>query len=205
MLPYFVINHTPIVARKKLNDLKSYSANYSMNEQTIFTPHMPEVDPRLDIERVFERARKSAAALHPDEEGIYHKKAIIVTPGRLLVEKSAPLARDIPAEMLNRLIKLAPPEPPLAMAVITYTLLEALQRDMRKAIPFIDHLLGFSALGHSVWAFEGHPDALQAGCRSADLLLVDSAMLPFLDELTGWQGQALAVMRGREIKLISRL
>jgi len=175
-----------------------------MDDKTIFTPHMPEVDSRPDIEQIFKRARKSAAAFQPDDEGIYHREVIIITPGRLLVGKVAPLARDIPSAMRDRLIGLAPPEPPLAIAVIAYTYLEALKRDMRLAIPFIDHLLGFAALGHSVWIFEGHPGALRAGCRGADLLLVDSAMLPFLDEMPDWQLLALETMRSREIKLVSR-
>jgi hypothetical protein len=176
-----------------------------MNDHAIFTPHMPEVDARPDIEQVFERARKSATAVHPDEDGLYHREVIIVTPGRLLVEKKAPLARDIPSAMRDRLIALAPPEPPLAMAAIAYTYFEALKKDIRSAIPFIDHLLGFAALGHSVWIFEGHRSAISAGCRGADMLLVDSAMLPFLEEMPDWQQQALEAMRGREIKLISRV
>jgi hypothetical protein len=35
-------------------------------------------------------------------------------------------------------------------------------------------------IGHSVWIFEGHPSALAAGCKGADLLIVDDAMVPHL-------------------------
>jgi hypothetical protein len=66
--------------------------------------------------------------------------------------------------------------------VITYTYLEALKKDILQAIPFFGFLLGFAAIGHRVWVFEGHSSALQAGCREADLLIVDGGILPFLGD-----------------------
>jgi len=56
-----------------------------------------------------------------------------------------------------------------------------------------------------VWVFEGHPSALAQGCRDADLLLVDSGMLPELERNPDWQATAEQVMRTPDIKLVSRL
>lgn len=166
---------------------------------------MPEVDVRPNLGGIFNRARAAAAELNLDEIGRAHNQIIIVTPGRLLIAKDCPLAEDIPVEQLALLGELVPPDPQIQIAAIAYTYLEALKNDMRRAIPFIDFLLGFGALGHTVWLFEGHPSALSAGCRDADLLLVDEAMASILDqEEPDWRAQALDVMRGKTIKLIAR-
>jgi hypothetical protein len=53
-----------------------------------------------------------------------------------------------------------------------------------------------------VWIFEGHPSALQAGCRDADVLIVDSAMLPVLQ--TDWQDVAAAAMRNANLLVHDR-
>jgi hypothetical protein len=170
----------------------------------MFYPHMPEVYIHKDIESVFKRARTAAAEPTQGEDGIYRRQIIIVTPGRLLIGKDCPLAAELSPEQLAVLEKLVPRKPTLQICAIAYTLLEALKTDMRRAIPFIDYLLGFAALGHTVWAFEGHAGALSAGCRDADLLLVDSGMLPELEKNQDWREQALSAMRGQDIKLISR-
>jgi hypothetical protein len=170
----------------------------------IFTPHMPEVDIRPDIESVFTKARKAADESREDEEGLYHRQVIIVTPGRLLISKICPLPSEIPADELSRLISLIPPQPPQNISAISYTFLEALKRDVLQAIPFFGYLLGFAAIGHRVWVFEGHSSATQAGCREADILLVDGGMLPYIRATKDWRTTALKVMRGKEIKIITR-
>ena len=175
-----------------------------MNGNDLFDPHMPEVYIHKDIESVFKRARAAAADPAQGDDGIYRRQIIIVTPGRLLIGKDCPLAAEMAPEQLAVLEKLVPRKPTLHICAIAYTLLEALKKDMRQAIPFIDYLLGFAAIGHTVWVFEGHTDALAAGCRDADLLLVDSGMLPELEKNRDWREQALSAMRGEDIKLVSR-
>ena len=171
---------------------------------TLFTPHMPEVDIRPDIESVFTKARKAADDSREDEDGLYHRQVIIVTPGRLLISKICPLPSEIPLDELSRLSELIPPQPSRNIAVIAFSYLEAIKTDMLQAIPFFGYLLGFAALGHKVWVFEGHPSALSAGCRDADILLVDGGMLPYLEENSEWRAAALNVMRGKDIKVIAR-
>jgi len=62
--------------------------------------------------------------------------------------------------------------------------------------------MGFACIGHAVWIFEGHPTALNAGCRESDLLIVDSGMLPFLSK--DWIQVAQNVMCNKEIYLHDR-
>lgn len=176
-----------------------------MSDAELFTPHIPEVDIRPEIGTIFDRARAAASELHINSDGIQHHQVIIVTPGRLLIGKECPLAKDIPVEQLALLGELVPPQPRVNIVVIAYTHIDALKADIRRAIPFFDFLLGFAALGHSIWVFEGHSSALEAGCREADLLLVDSRIRIFLDaQNLDWQKQALTSMRGDVIKFIAQ-
>lgn len=173
-----------------------------MTQAAIFTVHMPDVDVRGDIEAVFNQARAAAEQAEPDEDGLLRRQVIIITPGRLLISKQCPILNEIKKTEVDRLAQLIPSHPVRRIAVIAYTLLDALKVDIRQAIPFFDYLLGFGMLGHCVWVFEGHQSALTAGCRDADVLLVDDAMLPYLHP--DWRMTALRTMRGSEIRLIAR-
>lgn len=170
----------------------------------LFIPHIPEVDIRPDIESVFSKARAAAEESREDSDGLFHRQVIIVTPGRLLISKACPLPSEIPADESSRLTSLIPPRPPKNISVISYTYLEALKKDILQAIPFFGFLLGFAAFGHRVWIFEGHPSALQAGCRGADMLIIDGGILPFLGDDLVWRNKTLDVMREKEIKIIPR-
>jgi hypothetical protein len=74
--------------------------------------------------------------------------------------------------------------------------------DVDKAIPFFGLLMALSYLGHAVWIFEGHASALEAGCREADALIVDSALIPVL--AGEWQEKVRAVMRSPNILVHDR-
>jgi len=175
-----------------------------MTEKNLFIPHMPEVDLRPNLAAIFDSARAAADEITLDEIGQAFHQIIIVTPGRLLISKECPLLENIPLDLLAILEELVPSQPTVDIAVIAYTFLEALKTDMRRAIPFIDFLIGFGAIGHRVWVFEGHSSALAAGCKNADLLLVDEKMAQILDrDNADWRVHARAVMRGETIKLIT--
>jgi hypothetical protein len=72
-----------------------------------------------------------------------------------------------------------------------------------QAIPFFGLLMGLATIGHSVWIFNGGADVLEAGCREADVLIVDSACLTTLSP--DWQGTAARVMRNPEILVHDRV
>lgn len=88
------------------------------------------------------------------------------------------------------------------VAAIAYTELNSLRADISKAIPFFGFLLGFAYIGHAVWVFEGHPSALAAGCRDADVLIVDGGMVPHLQE--DWVTVASGAMKRAEIYVHDR-
>jgi len=70
--------------------------------------------------------------------------------------------------------------------------------DAGRAVPFFGLLMGLATSGHSVWIFDGSlAAALAAGCREADLAIVDSARLETLPE--SWQSLVAAVIRTPQI------
>jgi hypothetical protein len=143
-------------------------------------PFMPDVDTRVNASGVFARAR-TAAAQTEDGRGI-----ALVTPARSVFvlpvpPRSAAMDAKVPA------LPGIPADRSLAIAVIapTGTLcpLDGRAPELEaagKAIPFMGFLIAFGYAGHKLWIFEGHPAALAEGLEGADILLIDSAMLPLL-------------------------
>jgi hypothetical protein len=70
------------------------------------------------------------------------------------------------------------------------------------AIPFFGLLMGFATIGHRVWIFQAAANLLGAGCREADVLIVDSASVPALPG--DWQVEAKKVMRVPQILVHDR-
>jgi hypothetical protein len=174
--------------------------------QDVFQPRMPEVEvPGPDeIEAIFNTIRKTASG----EKTLSGTQAddqrflVLLTPRRMLMQVHCPPAGSIPPSEVEPMEKMLPAAMKRNVAVIAYTEIKALQADISKAIPFVGLLLGFAYIGHAVWVFEGHPSALAAGCRDADILLVDGGMLPYLPE--DWPDAAAGVMRHREIYVHDR-
>jgi hypothetical protein len=88
------------------------------------------------------------------------------------------------------------------VAAIAFTQLDGLMKDASKPIPFLGILLGLAYIGHAVWVFEGHRSALAAGCRDADVLIVDGAMVPHLQ--SDWVAVASSAMKRPEIYVHDR-
>ena len=139
---------------------------------------MPQVDQPPDIGKVFDQARKAAGESISERDS--SRQVVLVTPGRMLMLKPCPPPGSMPQTVVGQIEKLISPKVKRKIAVIGYTELKALTADLGKAIPFFGMLSGMAYIGHSVWIFEGHPSALAAGCRGADLLIVDGAMIPHL-------------------------
>jgi hypothetical protein len=164
--------------------------------------HMPEVGERSGLDEYFATIRRTAAG-KGDGEGL-----VIVKPDRSLTVVPR-LAESAELETMAESMKsMVPDGVQRNIVAIAFTEFEpgsqgtAGLEEVGKAIPFLGMLVGFSYIGHAVWVFEGHPSALTAGCRDADLLLVDSAMQPFLPD--GWVEQAAAVMRNDNILVHNR-
>jgi hypothetical protein len=59
-------------------------------------------------------------------------------------------------------------------------------------LPSLGSLIAFGYAGHRVWIFEGHPSALTAGLAHTEILLLDSGMLPLLQN--DWMSVAQRMM-----------
>lgn len=161
---------------------------------------MPEVDSRGNIEEIFAMIRRLAA-------GEKQKSALVLLlPDRHYL--TLPAMAETPALKYAALSleRLIPAKVKRNVAVIAYTVFatrgEPTIPDVGRSIPFLGMLMGLTYIGHPVWVFEGHRSALEAGCRDADVLIVDAAMLPLLPE--NWQDTAAAVMRNCNILVHDR-
>jgi hypothetical protein len=123
----------------------------------------------------------------------------VVTPSRSLLFFPGPAPGGVPKFASDAVRELFPAQPRLNVSVIAHIepdLLEKVLRDPaedpNRLIPFFGMLHGIAHIGHSVVVFEGHPSGLERALRNCDLLLVDSGMLPFLQE--DWVATAFASM-----------
>ena len=156
----------------------------------LFQPHLMGVELFEDMDAVFQEARQLAAGQHPNSG---QRGVAIVTPGRLIMLDPSPEPNTIPEDKLRPMLAVLPSNSPLNISVVSYTNIEALTTDMDKAIPFRGYLLAWATAGHNVIVFEGHPSAFDSGVRDADVLLMDSGMLPFVQ--FNWFEAAVRVMR----------
>ncbi len=157
---------------------------------------MPEVKTPLELEDIFKQAKAFAAAGGPPE-GSSVRHLLIVTPERNLLYRACPTPGTMDASIVANMEQLIPADPQRKVAVIAYTDTLAMQTDIARTIPFIGLLLGLSYIGHAVWIFEGHASALEAGCRDADVVLVDGEMMPHL--ATDWYSSVSSVMAHPQI------
>ena len=167
---------------------------------------MPQVDTPSDVEERFKKAWRLAsegpeiATLTAAPSG--QRNIVIVTPGRAMMIQPCPRPGSMEASAVQAIEKIAPPQKPSNIAVIAYTELDAVMRDISRAIPFLGYVLGLAYIGHNVIVFEGHPSALKAACREADMLIVDEAMVAHLQR--DWASVALGTMRGSNVLIFGR-
>lgn len=125
------------------------------------------------------------------------KYITLITPGRMVWLLPAPLptARNKEMPILDHY--LPKHKKHLRITVIGYNKLDAILslreteeivsgkilEAANKCLPLFELLLPYAGiLGHSVLIFEGHSSAFEAGVKNSDVLIVDSAMLDFLQE-----------------------
>ena len=175
----------------------------AVEDDDVYRPRMPDVDVVPKIEDIFGTARQAARGQTPlPDARPTDRHLIIVTPARMLIHHPCPPAGSMAPKQVSSIEKLIPSAVQRAIAVIAYTELRAVETDIARAIPFAGMLLGCAYIGHAVWAFEGHASALAAGCREADVLLVDGGMVPYLTE--DWVKVVGSAMRRKEIYVHDR-
>jgi hypothetical protein len=170
----------------------------------IYQPHMPQVDALEKLDDIFAEARKAARGeIRPPGAGPDERFYVVVTPGRMVMYKPCPLPGSMSPDQVAPIERLLPPVVKRNIAVIANTEVQTVTKEISRAIPFVGMLMGFAYIGHAVWIFEGHPTSLQAGCREADLLIVDGGMTPFLSK--DWIQAALSTMGDKEIYVHNRM
>ncbi len=181
-----------------INDMPRW---FKRSDDGVLSPRMPQVDEPQTLAAVFDKARSVAVGAGQFGDAA-QRYVVIVTPGRFLMQQLCPQPGSMPEQQVAAIRKMIVPERKHGIAAISYTELAAIRKDISKAIPFIGMLSGLAYVGHAVWVFEGHPSALEHGCRNADILLVDGGMLPFL--APDWQAAASRIMNRPEIYIHDR-
>jgi hypothetical protein len=162
---------------------------------------MPGIGAPGDVEEIFAKARRTAAGarglvclvvVRPDRQFLI-LPALPNTPG--LTARAGDLERLIRSAVKRNIAVIAQTrftmgKPGAKVAVPSY---EAVS----KAIPFFGLLLALSHAGHAVWMFDENNSELAAGCRDADVLIIDGDVLALLRQ--GWEEEVSAVMRNPNI------
>jgi hypothetical protein len=154
-----------------------------------------EVKPATPADRVFEAVREKAR----------RQQTVVVRPDGRFLGIPAISRESAPPEMLGTVERMLPSKVQRQVAVIAatgWTTGAASIQAANQAIPFFGMLMGFSTIGHAVWVFDGSAAMLSAGCREADVLIVDGACAESLP--ADWQDTAAKVMRNRQILVHDR-
>jgi hypothetical protein len=128
----------------------------------------------------------------------------VIRPDRSYLLIAPPPRDSVPEKMVQMMEKMIPPQPPRTVVALADTYFSwkpgggiPSLAETEQAIPFFGMLMGLATIGHSVYVFPGTDDSLAAGCKDADLLVVDEAQMPALE--SDWKATASAAMRSPTI------
>lgn len=165
-------------------------------------PPIPELTADSSMEEVFACARRRAS--HTAE-----RQVVLVTPERSLLLLQCPPRGSVPEKNVAQMEEMIPPAPKRSIAVIGQTAITSRRwhgvarggteefKAAARAIPFLGLMTGLAYIGHSVIVFAGAAAELPEGAKGADVLFVDSAVLPKLP--SGWHQASSDVMRNPNI------
>jgi hypothetical protein len=190
-----------LIARHKLPVSMSSKADFSdyLDAKGISHPRDSAASP--DIDAVFAQVRRTAAG----EQGT--RGLVVVRPDNALL--LLPALEESPSltSLAAGMERMIPSQVKRNIAVIATTAFATDGNGIDlagagKAIPFLGLLMGLSYIGHHVWVFEAQKGTLAAGCREADVLVVDSAFMPRLSK--GWEPEAARAMSNANILVHDR-
>ena len=161
----------------------------------MIAPRMPNVSPKRDIAACFAEARRVSAGTG----GV--RWVVVIAPDGTLVRVPVPTPKAADPTLLRDVrLALAPEGEPVtgqAITAINFTAgIQARARSFHQIlelIPNLSHLIGAACLGNTVVVFEGHPGDFPAGVVDMDVLILDDAMVPFLQP--DWAAIALRDLR----------
>jgi hypothetical protein len=152
----------------------------------------------MDVTRVFAQAKSLQAAADPSSR----QRVAIVTPDGELSFLDAPQPGTVSEAQVASARRLIPPEPRRIVVAIADTKVSGSIEAINKKIPFIGILTGLAYIGHCIIVFDGQRNRMEEACRGADVLIIDSDVLPKLDQ--EWYVIATRVMRTPGIYLHDR-
>jgi hypothetical protein len=151
---------------------------------------------RVGDEESFAQARGRAEMAH---------LVVVRDDGQQVVLPALP-SNSVSVEMVAQIEKIVPSGTKRSIAVIAETHWAAVPsptlQEASDAIPFFGILMGLAYIGHVVWVFSGTGNSFAAGCRAADVLIVDSAVTARLP--IDWKAEARQVMRNPQIVIHDR-
>jgi hypothetical protein len=153
-----------------------------------------------DCAQVFAQARAEADGRAASAST--HNQVAIVSPSGGLLFIPAPLPESVSEAQIARSRNLLPPEPRRIVAVIADTRVSGSLTEINNTIPFVGMLVGLAYIGHCVTVFDGKLSRIAQGCRDADVLIVDDAVLPHLPD--EWYATARQAMRSPGIYVHDR-
>lgn len=203
----------PPVAKQVIDRVVAHKVTISLSSKPDFSDWVdakgvshpraaPAPEESGEMDEYFATVRRTAAGKGPGE-GL-----VIVKPDRTLMVLPRMAESPELKGMAENVARIVPPDKQRNIAAIAHTLFEAGPEgtvglaEVGKAIPFLGMLVGLSYIGHAVWVFDGQDSTLIAGCRDADIVIVDSDLRSSLP--TGWDARAAAVMRSANILVHNR-
>jgi len=164
-----------------------------------FEPRMPDVDVHPDIAGLFAQVRTRLSWNRSSKE---LKACIgIVSPDRTVSLLALPASVEMPQKLVDQNKAYIPHTKPLNITAVSFTGLRPPSEF--QLLPFVASLLPFAFIGHSIVVFEGHESGFKEALKDADVLVIDSGMLPFL--LSNWFEVARGVFRDKgRIRMFDR-
>jgi hypothetical protein len=144
-------------------------------------PRMPEVAVGPNIAELFAQVR----SMLPRDRRLGKVDAGepwlgIVCPDRSYLLLTLPVAAEMPHELVEMNRACIPHTRPLHITAVSFTGLRP-SSDI-KSMPFIACILPLASIGHNIVVFEGHESGFEPALTDADVLVIDSGMLPFLQQ-----------------------
>jgi hypothetical protein len=165
-------------------------------------PRMPDVDIHTDVAGLFADVRAKVSWYRFSNEQKAGRPCVgIISPDRTISFLAAPASAELPQELVDANKACIPHTKPLNITAVSFTGLRP--PGEIKRMTFICCLLPFASIGHSIVVFEGHVSGFEAALKDADVLVIDSGMLPFLQ--SNWFEVARGVFRDKgRIRMFDR-
>jgi len=156
----------------------------------------PDFSDSIGPDAIFAGVRERAA----------QRMLVIVRPDLRSIMLPATPKESAAPNLVAAVERMLPSSTPRNVAVIADTSWAMAEKpdikEAGRAIPFFGFLIGLASIGHAVWVFDAGGASFAAGCRDADVLVVDSGRIQALP--ANWQEVSRQAMRSPQVMLFDR-